>query len=195
MNQHGDVTNNEPECYTLSNSGESGGVLSETVQLQSVNCPDGYGGFIASNYTSGAIQMKSFSFTYGRVDVRAKFAGGIGPWPAIWLLGADCQLPTWLSSTSCAWPNPGSDEIDIAEIMGSNLTQVNEQIHSSLGNPSCRPPVSDVSQNWHDYVLDWQPGSLTFQIDGISTCTLTGASVPSHPMFLILNNPSCYLTR
>jgi beta-glucanase (GH16 family) len=109
--------------------------------------------------------------------------------PALWLLGADCQQSNISSADNigtCNWPNPGSDEIDIAEITGGHTSGVNEQIHSSLGNPGCGAQVSDVSQNYHTYSLTWAPDQLTFQIDGATTCQLTKA-VPSHPMFLMIN--------
>lgn len=181
-NEHGDTSNGEPECYFPANVSESGGYLHETVKAQSAACPDG--GTVS--YVSGAVQMKTFNFLYGTVEFRVQFAGGTGPWPAVWLLGADCQQPTWLSN-NCPWPNPGSDEIDIAEVLGSRHGTVNEEIHSSLGSPGCGPVVSPpVDQAFHVYRLVWKAGSLTFLIDGTTFCTLTQA-VPSHPMFLIMN--------
>ena len=54
------------------------------------------------------------------------------------------------------------------------------------GNPGCSATTSDVSANWHTYSLIWAAGSLTWQIDGSTTCTVTSA-VPSHPMFLLIN--------
>jgi beta-glucanase (GH16 family) len=183
MNQHGDTSNSEPECYLTGNTAETGGVLSETVEVRMVTCPDGTG---TSSYPSGAVQMKSFNFTYGTVDVRAKVAGGTGPWPAIWLLGSNCQQPTWLSN-NCPWPQPGSDEIDIAEFKYSSYTTDNQNsITGGSGWQICTPTISDASQNWHVYTLVWAPGSLTFKVDGTTTCTMT-SNIPSHPMFLILN--------
>jgi len=183
MNQHGDLSNDEPECYMTANTGAQNGMLTETARAQTVNCGDGTG---TASYTSGAVQMKSFNFTYGTVDVRARMAGGRGTWPAIWLLGADCQHPTWLSS-NCPWPDPGSDEIDISEIIGGDLTTVHQTLISGDARQTCSPSTSDVSTSWHTYTLDWEPGRLTFKIDGSASCTMTDSSVPSHPMFLIID--------
>lgn len=177
MNNGGRTGNAEVQCFQAANTGEAGGYLTETVKVDS-SCA----GF---SYTSGAIQMRSYSFTYGTVQVRAKFAGGSGPWPAIWLLGANCQ-PWRTGINHCQWPQPGSDEIDIAEILNSNHSAVNQQIHSTAGSPGCMPTVSDTSKNWHVYTLVWAPGKATFEIDGAVTCILT-VGVPSHPMFLIMN--------
>ncbi len=100
------------------------------------------------------------------------------------------QSPTWLEN-NCAWPAPGSNEIDIAEILQSNLTKVNQQVHTENSSgasesPGCTASTSDVSQNWHTYSLIWAPGSLTWEIDGVPTCKTT-SYVPSTPMFMIIN--------
>jgi beta-glucanase (GH16 family) len=181
LNRPGDASNAEQQCYDPSHVSQAQGLL--TLRTDASPCPDG------KPYTSGAIQMRSFSFTYGTVEIRAREAGGSGTWPAEWLLGSNCQQTNVTSADNhppCDWPNPGSDEIDIAEIMGHNLTTVNEAIHSGGNNDGCRATTSDVSENWHTYQLVWSPGSLVWKIDGAVTCTRTGG-VPSTPMFLIVN--------
>ena len=187
--------NGEQECYSPQNVSVSGGWLHENAAVGSISncdCPPAPASNDACPYVSGAIQWASSSFTYGTVSVRAKFPGGQGTWPAIWLLGADCQQPTWiLVGSSCQWPAPGSNEIDIAEILNSNDTQVNEQIHTEDASgaeqsPGCSPSASDVSENWHTYTLIWAPGSLTWEIDATQTCKITSL-VPTTPMFLIIN--------
>jgi beta-glucanase (GH16 family) len=52
---------------------------------------------IGSNlYTSGRIStFDSLSFTYGRIDVRAKLPKGQGLWPAVWLLGDNINEVGW----------------------------------------------------------------------------------------------------
>jgi beta-glucanase (GH16 family) len=74
----------------------------------------------------------------------------------------------------------------MTEIMGGQLTNVNQQIHSAGNNPGCQVGTSDVSQNWHTYGLEWTASSLVWKIDGVTTCSLTN-SIPSTPMFLIIN--------
>jgi beta-glucanase (GH16 family) len=116
--------------------------------------------------------------------------GGVGTWPAIWLLGTNCQQPSWLVS-QCNWPAPASNEIDIAEILGSIQNRVNQRVHTeySNGTPAaigCNPLVTNVANNWHTYTLIWAPGSLTWLVDNVSTCHIT-TLVPNTPMFLIIN--------
>ena len=181
LNRSGDSSNQEVGCYAPDHVGVSGGLL--TLRTDVAACPDG------KSYTSGAIQMKSFSFTYGTVEFRSREAGGSGTWPAEWLLGANCQQTNVAGADNnppCAWPNPGSDEIDIAEAYSYDHTLVNEQIHSGVNQDQCLAHVSDVTQNWHTYQLVWAPGSLVWKIDGVTTCTKT-AGIPSTPMFLIIN--------
>lgn len=52
---------------------------------------------------------KSFSITYGRVQVRAKLPKGNWLWPAIWMLPRYNEYGGW----------PASGEIDIMESRGN----------------------------------------------------------------------------
>jgi beta-glucanase (GH16 family) len=68
-------------------------------------------------YTSGRITtFDTLSFTYGRIDVRAKLSKGQGLWPAIWLLGNNSKV--------VGWPNTGQISIEMrgGEIDGRNNT-------------------------------------------------------------------------
>ncbi len=181
MNRPGDASNQEIGCYKPTNVTENAGLLNILTKADT-SCA-GY------NYTSGMIQPTNFNFLYGTVEFRAKFAGGAGPWPAVWLLGANCQQSNITSANNtppCAWPQPGSDEIDIAEIVAGNKGNVNEFVFMSAGNGGCSTTTTDTSQNWHTYQLIWAPGHLTWKIDGVTTCT-DNTHVPSHPMFPIIN--------
>ena len=182
MNRPGDASNSEVGCYKPSNVTEtSGSLVIRTINDTSCN------GFA---YTSGMIQTTNFHFTYGTVEYRAKFAGGNGTWPAISMLGANCQASNIISADNvapCNWPQTGSDEIDITEIKNAQLTTVNQGYFAAGGNQGfCTPTTDDVSANWHTYTLVWAPNSLTWKIDGITTCTKTN-SVPHTPMFVMIN--------
>ena len=178
--------NSEKECYQPSQDAiVSGTGLVETTIVQSISCSGQ-----TLPYTSGAIVMAPpFTFLYGTVEFQAKVAGCTGCWPAIWMLGYLCQpsAPTIYNAGTCDWPNPGSDEIDITELLDSNFTSVNQQIHTSSSNAGCHATTTDTSKNFHVYDLIWSAGSLVWKIDGVVTCTLTESAVPSHPMFLIIN--------
>lgn len=71
----------------------------------------GAGGNILNPIKSARIRTaESFSFTYGKVEVRAKLPKGDWLWPAIWMLPRDDQYGNW----------PQSGEIDIMESRGND---------------------------------------------------------------------------
>jgi beta-glucanase (GH16 family) len=180
LNRPGDSSGSEQQYYLPSNETVSGGNLAITCKLDFSQ--PGYG------YTSEMIQWRSFNFTYGTVEIRAKMAGGKGTWSTLWLLGSNCQQTNVHSADNvppCNWPQPGSDEIDIAEVY-RDLTTVHESVRSGSSFYTYPASTTDVSQNWHVYKLIWAPGSLTWIIDGVTTYTVT-SGVPSNPMFLLID--------
>ncbi len=177
--------NSEEQCYVPEANSVSGGNLVITSNLADSTCRNGN-----LHYTAGMIQWRSYNFTYGTVEFRAKMPGGQGPWPAIWLLGADCQAtnPTD-SSGACHWPTAGSNEMDMLEnLLGDSTKAYQTVFFSTSGYVNCTPIISDMSQNWHDFTFTWTPSSLTWTIDGVPTCTQTQPElIPSKPVFLIMN--------
>jgi beta-glucanase (GH16 family) len=182
-NRAGDM--NEQECYLASNLSVVGGFATTLTKPDAAGCAP----FSPPlNYSSGGIQWASYNFLYGSIEARVKFAAFKGAHDSIWLLGANCQSDQITNSgNNCGWPQPGSDEIDIAEIMENHgYSVVNEQIHSTLGNPGCAGFPGDVTQDFHVYRLDWSASQVVWSIDGSVTCTVTQA-VPQHPMFFMFN--------
>ncbi len=190
LDRHGDYGNGEIQCYLPRNVSVGEGQLRITSRAEERTCGDAQHAPAGWRYTSGMVQFRSLSFTYGTVEFRARLAGGAGTWPAVWLLGADCQASNLEGADNtgrCSWPAPGSDEIDITEIKFGNQTTVWQNVISgSSGFQTCTPTVSDVSAGFHVYQLVWAPGSLRWTVDGQTTCSFT-RQVPSTPMFLILN--------
>ncbi len=174
------------DCFHPANITEGGGVATITARQESIPCTGGG----TYNYTSGQMSWLTFGYTYGAIEYRAKFPTSQGEWPALWLLGTLCQ-PTG-GGGSCNWPQPGSDEIDISEILASDQpdpahpTVVNQQLHSAGHNDGCKATTTDISQNWHVYRLEWSAGSLVWKIDGVTTCTINQSYVPNTPMFLLV---------
>ncbi len=181
LDRPGDASNQELECYRPANVAVSGGNLNVTTKIES--------GCSGDRYTSGMVQWRQFAFTYGTLEFRARLAGGTGTWPAVWMLGSDCQqsnITTPDNVGTCHWPEPGSEEIDVTEVFGGSKTTVNQGLISSAGRGNCRPETSDVSTDFHVYQLVWAPGSLSWKIDGARTCTVS-TGVPSTPMFVMIN--------
>jgi beta-glucanase (GH16 family) len=210
LNQQGDTSNGEIQCYEPGqNALDPTNGLEETIQHQgsTFTCPAGTPSSTNPlSYLSGAVQEIGTSFTFGTITFSAKFAGGTGTWPAVWMSGATCQTSatapnTFLSGTSgtltgffCPWPSDASDsaEIDIAEV--KNATSANnvvaENLITSGGTQSCQPTISGDETGFHTYELDWTSGAVTWKVDGTQQCQFT-SNVPTHPMFVIINTALC----
>lgn len=173
--------NNEAQYYTkrAKNVVISGGVLKITVMKEA---------YSGKQYTSARLKTQGkFSFTYGKVEVRAKLPKGVGTWPAIWMLGNNI--------TSVGWPACG--EIDIMEHVGKQQNV----IHSSLHTPSSyggtvnthKKTIASVSEQFHIYTMEWTAEKITFFIDGkqhyqYSPANKTKANYPFNaPQFILLN--------
>ena len=79
-----------------------------------------------ADYTSARIKTEGlFSFTYGRVDIRAALPRGQGIWPALWALGSNFSEVGW----------PYSGEIDIMEMIGGSGREdtVHGTVHWNIG--------------------------------------------------------------
>ncbi|CAG9855843.1 unnamed protein product [Phyllotreta striolata] len=118
--------------------------------------------------------LHSFSFKYGKVEVRAKVPAGDWLWPAIWLMPRYNQYSGW----------PSSGEIDIMESRGNRQlvspSGVNigvQQIGSTLHwgpNPNYnRYNYTHFEQNlsegynsdYHRYQLEWTPDHIQFSVE------------------------------
>ena len=161
--------NGELQHYTnrLTNSSQSGGVLTLTAKKESFADQS-----ITKSYTSARLNSK-FAFKYGRVEVRAKLPKGKGTWPAIWTLGKSIIEPGAYWSNRFGTLNwPACGEIDIMEHWGTNQDYVQSAIHSpsSFGNTVNLGGqlVSNVSDSFHVYTLEWSETKLLFKVDNIT---------------------------
>jgi beta-glucanase (GH16 family) len=132
-----------------------------------------------ANYTSARIQSQGKGdFLYGRIEARAKLPQGMGTWPAIWMLPSDpfayattCSNGAdWQGSEDCdAWPNSG--EIDILEHVGYEMGHVHGTVHTRSyywavwQQRKGRILIDDVSESFHDYVLEWSPERIDMYVD------------------------------
>jgi len=183
--------NQELESYTL---------RPQNVQIQNGNLmiaalQENYTGAdgIARNYTSARLKTQNlFTQAYGRFEARIKIPKGQGIWSAFWMLGNDI--------TQNGWPKCG--EIDIME----NIGREPGIIHGSLHGPSSTAPTADLtatftlpagqnlSDDFHIYAIEWEPGTVRFYVDSNNYVTFTQAQWPAggqwvfdHPFFVILN--------
>ena len=116
-------------------------------------------------YTSARLNSKA-SWTYGRIDVRAKLPRGRGTWPAIWM------LPVRGKYGKGGWPDNG--EIDIMEHVGFDPGVVHGTIHSRAYNHVDRTQrgknttVADAQDAFHVYSASWTPQSIVVSVDHVS---------------------------
>jgi beta-glucanase (GH16 family) len=109
------------------------------------------------------------------VETRARIPAGVGFWSAFWLLPARrAALP----------------EVDVFENVGYQPGVVLQFTHwlaangpQQFGNATAVHASGGV---WHVYGLDWEPGSLTWYVDGRSVWTMNSPpAVPQEDMTLI----------
>ena len=141
------------------------------------------------SYSSARLLTKGkFEQTYGRFEARIKVPSGQGLWPAFWTLGNDID--------TVGWPHCG--EIDIMEFVGRLPNEVFGTIHGpgySGGNSfgDIQTFANPVPNDYHTYVVEWEPSEIRWYVDDIHYHTATPADVApnafpyDHPFFLILN--------
>jgi beta-glucanase (GH16 family) len=78
--------------------------------------------------------------------------------------------------------DPGTAFSDANIDWVSDHVNVGRQFLTFDSSAPCDPTV------WHTYGLDWEPGSLTYYLDGAAIFSVTNAAdVPTNSMFMILN--------
>ena len=172
--------NHELEYYVADDVSVSDGKLVLKTEKRS------YGG---QEYTSAKLDtFGKFSFTYGKVEIRAKEPqSGQGIWPALWLQGNDCNPHV------CNWPGPGANEIDILEQINEPRTvymtpHAGPKHDVSLSLPSCRYTGPDYSADYHVFSILWtQGGKITWYIDGKQRCQVKLPGYFDTPMYISIN--------
>lgn len=127
-----------------------------------------------ARYSSGLITTKcSFEQAYGYFEIRARWTGGKGIWPAFWLLPG-----------KGGWP----PEIDVLEAHGDKPNTVFQSLHSKLQKPITRKvTMAGTGDQFHLYAVLWTPEKLDYYIDGIKTASIPTSPDASQPMYLLAN--------
>ena len=169
--------NNEVQTYT--NNAEN--VIVEGGILKIIAKSDGSGGYTSARIKSEGLQQ----FTYGRIDVRAKLPSAQGTWPAIWMLGSNFSTVGW----------PQSGEIDLMEQTGGDKANSLGTLHwfdsgtnanASFGETTA---VSDASNEFHIYSLDWSADKMYILIDNVPFFEFdNNAALPFNADFFFILN-------
>ena len=133
---------------------------------------DGYadGG---KNASGGAAAWGASQLTYGKYEVRMRADQGNG---------YGYVLLLWPASGK--WPVDG--EIDFAEDGGADRQSTAATLHYGASNSQIAHGLNADFTKWHTIGVEWTPGKLVYTLDGAAWATVTGASVPSTPMFLAI---------
>ncbi len=196
ISRHGEYSQDETECNVPQMVTVDNG-LTITTEAQSATCGDYFTAPSSWPYITGDIQWATFNFTYGTVEIEAKFPPvDTSLWPATWMLSTNCQYTnpltgaTGITIDGYKCPDIGQSgyhEIDMTECYTSSGWC---QFHVAnpgfgIGNGcdiSGGPYIVDT--NWHLFATVWNASSISQYMDGnlVTTCNQTISS----PMFLII---------
>lgn len=115
---------------------------------------------VGEHYYSGKIVSKDkVEFQYGTIEVRAKFSGGKGIWPAFWMLGADISEVGW----------PASGEIDIMEYVGREPGRIFNSLHTPASHGDTentrKTRIENLEDEYHVYKAEWSSEQIDFYVD------------------------------
>lgn len=154
-------------------------------------------------YKSGGVWTQNlFDFTYGKVEVSARFKTAQGGWPAIWLLSYPLDNVNWELD----------GEIDIME-QYNNEKYFYSTVHSYYtGTLKQYEPIRMVTTKYNvgefnTYAVEWTPEQIKFSVNGKTTLTYNNLHLSDEstkrqwaykkPFYLILNyslNPGVTIT-
>lgn len=162
------TNNDELECYEAENVTVSNGAAHLTAKPQKVTS------FGATySYSSGLIQnSKSFSQQYGYFEIRARVPAGQGLWPAFWML-----------ANNGSWP----PEIDVVELIDTMYTSYLTYHYGSTNKTFASQVNGNYAGAYHTWAVDWEPGAITWYIDGVKEYSASNSAVTSLKLYLIAN--------
>jgi beta-glucanase (GH16 family) len=181
--EEGFIRNHEKQSYSPKNARVEDGKL--VIEAKKEAPGDGKPAYTSASLTT---QGKA-SWTYGKVEVRAKLPTGRGTWPAIWMLGTNID--------EVGWPRCG--EIDIMENVGFDPDTIHFNVHTAAynhvrkTNKGTKVTLAKPYDDFHVYGIEWTPKAIDFFLDGKTTFTFDNNGKGSdawpydRPQYLILN--------
>jgi beta-glucanase (GH16 family) len=143
----------------------------------------------ACEYESARLISKhKAEFAYGRIESRLLVPdGGNGLWPAFWSLGTDISYNPW----------PAAGEIDFMEYVSRLPNEIFGTVHGpGYNGGNAFGDIYDfgepVYDDYHTFVTEWEPGKITWYVDGIQyhqaePSDVSGPWVFEKPFYLLLN--------
>jgi beta-glucanase (GH16 family) len=153
-----------------SNSDKSYGPLRDIVSQQ--------------HFLSGVIStFDKFSQKYGYYEARIKIPKHNGTFPAF-----------WLHHQKKNDEGTRKTEIDIMENLGHFPWYIYNSFHYTGGSPKPQPQGQigsetgvHYSEDYHVYAVEWEPGRITWFIDGVQVSELVNSNVDYEELYLIIN--------
>ena len=208
--------NAERQCYTDSkrNAAIAGGMLVITALRQRSEGPalpksqrqaSGLANQTATREFSSArlTTRGKAAWRYGRFEMRARLPQGQGTWPAFWMLPESDRYGAWAASGEIDILEAVNLGVPCAKCVGLREDTVLGTIHFGAKWPhntfaSTEIHAPQVLEGFHTYAVEWQPGQITWLLDGkvyatkrASDWSTTGSKVPGapfdQPFHLILN--------
>jgi beta-glucanase (GH16 family) len=140
--------------------------------------------------TSASLTTKGTKeWTYGRIEVRAKFPSSLGTWPAIWMLGSNISQVGW----------PACGELDILEHVGYMPDTIHFNVHTEKynhvkkTNKGSKIFYPNAMNDFHVYALEWFPDHLDWYMDDKKVFSYANENTGKDawpfdaPQYLILN--------
>jgi len=208
--------NQELEYYTNrpENAKVQAGNLVITARQETYTGADG----VTRNFTSARLKTHGlFSQAYGRFEARIKLPEGQGIWPAFWMLGVSFPANGWPKCGEIdIMENVGKEPATVhgslhgpgpakpAELTAAfSLAAKGRPSIPTTAAPRETAPSTSAAENlsgprlsddFHLYAIEWEPGAIRFFLDSQMYATFTPAQWPAggtwvfdHPFFIILN--------
>ena len=150
-----------------------------------------YGGYEAA---AGMVDTAGkYSFSYGRIEMRAKLPHGYGTFPALWLL-----------ANENLWA--GNGELDVMEISNEGMSDADAYLfgtrhwtttggtHTSEGRTLYNKSRVPFSEDYHTFALEWENDQIRWFLDGMLYASHNPKSnddkyaFGDDPHFIILDN-------
>lgn len=134
------------------------------------------------NYRTQGLWTKGKKlFGPGRLEVKARFKGGAGSWPAVWLRNISCQDPNnWKQNYY---------EIDMVEYYGKKIysEQTFHTEDSMLGKRKPHRGYSLINKNdWNTFVAEWDKDHVMIWVNDQCILDVKSSGFPTE-YYLILS--------
>ncbi|GAA4030068.1 glycoside hydrolase family 16 protein [Sphingomonas rosea] len=175
--------NNERQCYTdrTANAAVGGGLLTITARKERFTGPaqpaqlrpaSGAVEKVTKDFTSARMVTRGkASWTYGRIEMRAKLPAGQGTWPAFWMLPEDKTYGPWAASGEIDILEAVNLGVPCASCPGSRENTILGTLHFGGQWPanafnSTETKAVDVLDGFHTFGVVWAPGRIDWTYDG-----------------------------